>query len=244
MPGNAAVKVIDVWKSFRGHPALKGVTLEVPSGSLFYLLGPNGSGKTTMIRVALGLYRPDHGHVETLSTVPGGSGWEEVKRVIGYVPENADVYERLTGREILEFYARLYDPDGWRGTAEYGARISGLGEDLERRAGEYSRGMRRRLLLAVALMRRPRLLVLDEPFSGVDVISAYRMKREILRLVREEGVTVLATSHNILEAERFATRIAFIYKGRIVYEGTVEGALERYGAEGLEEAFTRAVGEA
>jgi len=232
-----AVRAEGVWKSFGRHVALRGATLRAPWGSLTYLLGPNGAGKTTLVRTVLGLYRADQGVVETLCgrPRPGMAG-------IGYVPESADVYERLTGMEILAFYARIYSPRGWEVLVEEAVRVSGLSRsDLSRRAGEYSRGMRRRLLLAVALMARPRLLVLDEPFSGVDVMAAFKLKREVERL-RSEGVTVVATSHNILEAERMADRVVFIHEGKTLYEGTVEGALRAFRAGDLEEAFVNAVG--
>lgn len=236
-----AVVVEGLWKSFRGRWVLRGAGLRAGWGEITYLLGPNGAGKTTLIRHIVGLYRADRGAVRTLCSTPGGPGWEGVVSRIGYVPENADVYERLTGLEILEFYARLYGGDAWREMLSEGIRLSGLGmEDLGRRAGSYSKGMRRRLLIASALMRRPSLLVLDEPFSGVDVLAAYRLKREIREHV-SRGLAVLATSHNILEAEKMADRIVFIHEGAILFEGTVEGALERYGAESLEEAFARAV---
>ena len=237
-----AVEASSVWKGFRGHIVLRGVSLQVPRGSLAYLLGPNGAGKTTLIRVLLGLYKPDKGLVRLLGEDPRGPGRRALLERIGYVPENADLPPRLTGWEYLVFQARLYRPRAWRGLAERGARLTGLSmSDLRRKAGEYSRGMRRRVLLAAALMREPELLVLDEPFSGVDVLSAYRMKR-LLKSLAGRGVTVLATSHNILEAEKLADTVFFIYSGRIIYSGSVQGALDRYGAESLEEAFARAVG--
>jgi ABC-2 type transport system ATP-binding protein len=223
---------------------LRDVSLSVEGGKLVYLLGPNGSGKTTLVRLLMGLYKPDKGLLRVLGVEPRRPGWDKVRARIGYLPENADVYERFAGLEILEFYARLYEANRWRVLLDRAIGLTGLGqEDLRRRAGEYSKGMRRRLLLAVALMRDPELLVLDEPFSGVDVITAYNLKRELSRL-RRRGVTILATSHNILEAERYADKVVFIYRGAIVFEGSVGEALERYRAESLEEAFTRAVGEA
>ncbi len=236
-----AVAVEGLWKSFGGKWVLRGARLRARWGEITYLLGPNGAGKTTLIRHVVGLYRADRGVVRTLCNPPGGPGWGKVVSRLGYVPENADVYERLTGLEILEFYARLYGGEDWREMLSEGVRLSGLNmEDLRRRAGSYSKGMRRRLLVAAALMRRPSLLVLDEPFSGVDVLAAYRLKRELREHV-SRGLAVLATSHNILEAEKMADRIVFIHEGVILYEGTVKGALDRYGAESLEEAFARAV---
>jgi ABC-2 type transport system ATP-binding protein len=233
--------VNSVWKTFGRKQVLRGISVTVRRGELAYLLGPNGAGKTTLIRTILGFYKPDRGEVRVLGVSPYSSMWERVKRKIGYVPENGDLPERLTGYEILEFFAKLYEPERWEELVMEGARISGLSPlDLSRRVGEYSKGMRRRILLAISLMREPTLLFLDEPFSGIDVITSYRMKKEIVNLTRR-GVSVLATSHNILEAERFADRVMFMYEGRIVFAGTVREALESFNAETLEEAFTVAV---
>jgi len=230
-----------VEKSFKGKKALCGVSLSLFPGEILYVLGPNGSGKTTLVRTLLGLYEPDRGEIRVLGGRPGGSEWPRILNDIGYLPENADVYERLTGLEIIEFYARLRSRRRWREFVERAIEISGLArEDLARRAGGYSKGMRRRLLLAIAMMHEPRLLVLDEPFSGVDVISSHRMKILIER-ERGKGAGVLATSHNVLEAERYASRVLFIYRGRQVFFGTPRRALEVFSASNLEEAFVRAV---
>ncbi|MEB3844464.1 MAG: ABC transporter ATP-binding protein [Desulfurococcales archaeon] len=239
--GEATVRVENVYKRFGSVEALRGVSYTARPGEILYILGPNGSGKTTLVRVTLGLYSPDRGVVEVLGARPGSGGWERVRSQVGYVPENADVYERLTGAEIIGFYARIYGGRNWRRLAERAARISGLsGKELARRAGEYSKGMRRRLLLAIALMHEPRIVFLDEPFSGVDVISAHRI-RMILSRLRSGGSSVIATSHNVFEAERHADRILFIYKGVKLFEGTVEEAHASYNASTLEEAFVKAV---
>ena len=241
-----AILASGVYKSINRREILRDVSLEVDEGTVMVLAGPNGSGKTTLIRVLLGLYKRDKGHVEVLGVDPLDEGkWSRVRSLVGYVPEDASPYERLTGWENLLYTALLYT-SGDRGRAEEMAReaasLIGLtGEQLAKRAGEYSRGMKRRLLLASALMTRPRLVVLDEPTSGLDVFSSYRVKQYIKKLARE-GTTVLVTTHDMREAEELADSVAFILDGRISFQGTVREALERYQAESLEEAFIKAVG--
>lgn len=246
MAGNEYAVLVDgVWKSIKGNPVLRGISLRVPKGTVTVIAGPNGAGKTTLVRVLLGIYRPDRGMVRVLGRVPGGDGWGEAARRIGYLPEDASPYERLTGYENLLFYALIYtggDRVRAEGLVERGASLSGLSPgDLARRAGEYSKGMKRRLLLAAALMHGPELAVLDEPTSGLDVFSATRV-RGIIRDYAMKGGTVLLTTHNLLEAQYVADRVVFISSGGIVFEGTVREALERYGAVNLEEAFVEAVG--
>ncbi len=233
-----------VVKRIGGRLVLRGVSLEVRSGEIHVLAGPNGAGKTTTIRVLLGLLKPDGGRVSVLGAEPGGYGWEEASRLIGYLPEDAEVYERLTGWENLLFYAWLYagSPREAVEMAKMGAKLSGLPDEvLKRRAGEYSRGMRRRLLLARALMHGPRLAVLDEPTTGLDVFSAVRV-REAIKSMAARGTAFLVTTHNLLEASLIADRVTFIVGGRTVFTGTPREAVEKYGAGNLEEAFIKAVG--
>ena len=240
-----AVIVDGVWKSIKGNLVLRGVTLRVPRRSVTVIAGPNGAGKTTLVRVILGIYRPDRGFVRVLGRDPLGEGWWEVSRYVGYLPEDASPYERLTGYENLLFYALIYTGGDRRRAGELvekGAFLSGLsGRDLARRAGEYSKGMKRRLLLAAALMHNPDLAILDEPTSGLDVFSATRVRR-IIRGYAERGGTVLLTTHNLLEAQYVADRVVFVSGGSVVFEGKVREALERYNAVNLEEAFVEAVG--
>jgi len=238
-----AVEARGVVKRLGGRMVLRGVSLSVPRGSVTVLAGPNGAGKTTLVRVILGLYQRDAGTVRVLGVDPLEGGWGLYRRV-GYLPEDAQPYERLTGWENILFYARLYSggsPGEAERLARRGAELSGLGEALGRRAGTYSKGMKRRLLLAASLMHDPELVVLDEPTSGLDVFSAHRV-RGIVRGVAEAGATVLITTHNLLEAQLVADRVAFIVGGRVVFEGSVGEALEAFNASNLEEAFIAAAG--
>ena len=194
----------------------------------------------------MGLIRRDGGSVTVFGVEPGSSKWDSVKGMIGYLPEDSSPYDRLTGWENIMFNAMLYshgDRDKALEMASRAIEISGLSmSDLEKRAGSYSRGMKRRLLIGISLMHDPRLVVMDEPTSGLDVFSAYRIKRMIKQLSMK-GYTFLITTHDMREAEELATHIGFIARGRIIYEGRVDDALRRYNSESLEEAFIKAVGD-
>ncbi|MCE4601596.1 MAG: ABC transporter ATP-binding protein [Desulfurococcales archaeon] len=240
------VNANDVWKTIKRKTILRGASLTVGEGQVYVLAGPNGAGKTTLIRILMGLISMDSGRIEVLGCKPGDPDWDKVKLDIGYLPEDASPYDRLTGWENLRFYAELYsqgDPSKVEEYLENAAAISGLTrEELSRRAGGYSRGMKRRLLIAATLMHNPRLVVMDEPTSGLDVFAAYRVKRTI-RSMAGKGYTFLITTHDMSEAQELATHIGFIESGRIIFQGTVEDALSAYSAESLEEAFVRAVGD-
>ncbi len=234
-----------VKKTINGKVILKGIDLEVIKGSVHVLAGPNGAGKTTTLRTMLGLLKADEGSIEVLGVPPQGSKWDEVKRYIGYLPEDAGLYERLTGIENLYYYAMLYskgDKDLAIELVKRGSEITGLSEnDLKKRVGGYSKGMRRRLLIARSLMHNPLLAVLDEPTSGLDVRSALKI-RNLIRDLARSGSTFIVTTHNLLEAQYIADYISFIDSGRILCTCSLEEALERFEAENLEEAFVRATG--
>ncbi|MEB3816555.1 MAG: ABC transporter ATP-binding protein [Desulfurococcales archaeon] len=245
--GAYAILAEGVRKAIRGREVLRGVDLKVRRGEVHVLAGPNGAGKTTTLRVILGLAHRDAGAVRVLGFDPEGSGFERVRARIGYLPEDAKPYERLTGWENLYFYALAYargDRARALAIARRGAELSGLGADaLSRRASGYSKGMARRLLVARALMHEPELAVLDEPTSGLDVFSAVRL-RGVIRSIARAGAAVLVTTHNLLEAQEIADSVTFIVDGRTLCSCSVAEALERYGAANLEEAFVRAVEDA
>ncbi len=235
-----------VVKSLGGRRVLNGVSLSVREGEVLVLAGLNGAGKSTTVRVLLGLLKPEGGTVRVLGVEPGGRGWDVAKRFIGYLPEDAQPYARLTGYENLLFFARLYasSEDEAREMVERAADMSGLPrEALSRRAGGYSKGMKRRLLLARTLMVKPKLAILDEPTSGLDVVHAVHVRNIIKNYARSYGVTVLLSSHNMLEVEYLCDRIGIIHKGVLRLEGDPKKLLHEYNVSNLEELFSKLVEE-
>ncbi len=232
-----------VSKRIRGRVVLENVTLNVPEGRVYVLAGPNGSGKTTTIRILLGLIRRDSGRVEVLGRDPEVEG-DVVREYIGYLPEDAQPYERLTGLEHIMFYAKLYSKSSnVDSMVSRAIEISGLSlQDLRSKAGTYSRGMKRRLLLALTLMHNPRIAILDEPLSGLDVVSSYRVKK-LIKSMAGSGATFLITTHDMRDAEEIADVVGLIVNGRIVAEGSPRELVELTGSESLEEAYVKLVGE-
>lgn len=237
------MRLVSVTKYYGSKRALEEVSLEVPRGSVFCVVGPNGAGKTTLLRIVSTLLRPSSGEVyvcgrRVVYEDPGVLA--SIRRMISYLPEDADTYSRLTGYEYLEFFAEIH------GVGEEGLRlgieITGLDDEtLRRKTGTYSRGMRRRLMIARALMVRPRLAILDEPTSGLDVFSSVSIRRVIKEFSQRLDMTVLLSTHNMLEAQDLCHEIALIDAGRVLFRGRPVEALEKTGSSNLEEAFVKIV---
>jgi Cu-processing system ATP-binding protein len=213
----ATVSVTGVVKSFRAVKALRDVTFELRPGQLSALVGHNGAGKTTLIKLMLGLIRADHGRIRVLDEDPA-AGEFSARRLLGYLPENVAFNAALTGRETLAFYARLKQikpAAAWPLLDRVG-----LMHAADRRVGTYSKGMRQRLGLAQALLGRPRVLLLDEPTTGLD--PALRQTfYEILGELREDGATVLISSHALNELEDRAEHVLIMNRGVLVAQGTL-----------------------
>jgi ABC-2 type transport system ATP-binding protein len=210
----------DLRKRFDDLVAVDGVGFEIAPGETYGLLGPNGAGKTTTISMVCGLLERDAGEV-VVDGRPLTTTSVEAKGAIGYVPQDVAVYPDLTARENLRFFARLYGLDGDAARARTAdvLDVVGLRERADDRASEYSGGMKRRLNIAVGLLHRPRLLVLDEPTVGVDPQSRNAILESVEQLGRE-GMAVLYTTHYMEEAERLCDRVGIIDLGRIRAEGT------------------------
>jgi ABC-type multidrug transport system ATPase subunit len=192
--------------------AVDGLSLELRHGELFGLLGPNGAGKSSTLRVLIGQRRPSGGRVSVLGH-DVVRDWQTIKPFFGYVPDRENHFDELTGRRNLCFFAELYQVDAAR-IAECLALVE-LSEAADLPVRAYSLGMRRKLLLARALLHRPRLLYLDEPSANLDAHSAAVVRR-ILRSLTGEGVTVLLTTHNMPEVEEICDRVAILCRGRLV----------------------------
>ena len=203
----------------RPHRALDAFSLEIPSGGVFGLLGPNGAGKSTTLKLLIGLLKPTSGQAEVLGRPPGDV---IAHSRLGFLPENPTFYDHLTAEELVAYFAGLF---GYQGEARR-ARVArvldlvGLGADRRRLLREYSKGMIQRVGLAQALVNDPEFIMLDEPMSGLDPIGRREVRELIFRL-RDEGRTVLFSSHILSDAEQLCSRVGILAKGRLVAAGTV-----------------------
>jgi ABC-2 type transport system ATP-binding protein len=236
-----AIEVVELVKTFGNVIALNECGFTVVEGMIFGLIGPNGAGKTTALRIVSTIIKPTSGSVRVFG-VDSVRSPDSVRMMISYLPEEAGVYQNLSGEEYLRFMAGFYADSGdeARDMVEEGKRISGLEERLKDRVKGYSKGMQRRLLIARALMMRPRLAVLDEPTSGLDVVHAYHVRQMIKDYVKSQGVTVLLSSHNMLEVEFLCDRVVLLDEGTIVAEGAPDELKQRFEAENLEQVFMEA----
>jgi ABC-2 type transport system ATP-binding protein len=233
-----AIEVRSLTKTFGEIVALDGASFTVKDREIYGLIGPNGAGKTTTLRILSTLLNPSSG----TATIFGNEvvkNPEEVREIISYLPEEAGAYQNLSGFEYLSFMAGFYaeDKESEDEMLKEAELISGLGERLDDRVKGYSKGMKRRLLLARALMMKPKLLILDEPTSGLDVVHAFHVREMIKEYVDKKGVTVLLSSHNMLEVEYLCHRVALINEGKIIAEGTPKELTKKFSAENLEQAF-------
>lgn len=222
----AAIELDGVRKEFGDVTAVDGVDLTVPEGSIYGFLGPNGAGKSTTINMLLDFVRPTAGEVRVLGR-NAQSDSVTIRERLGVLPEGFDVYDRLTGRKHVEFAIESKDAD-----ADPDAVLTrvGLSDAIDRKAGGYSKGMRQRLALGMALVGDPDLLILDEPSSGLDPAGAKEM-REIVREEAERGTTVFFSSHVLGQVEAVCDRVGIMREGRLVAEDSVEGLRDAAGAD-------------
>ena len=223
----AIVEARNLQKTYGKIQATEDVSFSIEAGEIFGLLGPNGAGKTTTIRMLSGLTVPDGGE----AVVDGCDVVRDpvsAKKRLGVVPESSNLYMELSATENLVYMAQLYGmPKAeWKQRAEELLRQFGLYERRDDRFQGFSKGMKRRLTIAAALVHRPRIVFLDEPTTGLDIMSA-RGLRGLIRELKKSGVTVLLTTHLIPEAEELCDRIAIIVKGKILLTDTVSGIKQR-----------------
>jgi len=235
-----AIRIRDLRKLYGAKAAVDGLSLDVPRGSFFGFLGPNGAGKTTTIRMLMGLAPPTSGSIELLG-LPLPDHALAIKARIGLVPDESLLFDHLTGREFLEFVGRMYglDRDVVRTRTRELLTVFELDASPRKLIVEFSKGMRKRLAMAAALIHRPQLFLLDEPFEGVDAVGA-RLMKDILLDQGRQGATIFLTSHVLEVVERLCQRVAIISDGRLVLEADMADV--RTGAETLEDAFVRLVG--
>jgi ABC-2 type transport system ATP-binding protein len=211
-----AIEVFRLAKTYNGVVAVDGISFEVETGEVFGFLGPNGAGKTTTIRMLTGLSKPTAGGARVLG-YDIASEIIKAKKAFGVVPEQSNMYDELSGLENLIFMGQLYGmprPEH-RTRAEELLKTFGLFERKDSKFATYSRGMKRALTIAAALVHKPRLLFLDEPTVGLDVVAA-RSSRAIIKQLKESGITVFLTTHYLEEADILCDRIALLVKGKVV----------------------------
>ncbi|MBV9708302.1 MAG: ABC transporter ATP-binding protein [Chloroflexi bacterium] len=240
-----AVVAQDLVRTFGQKVAVSHLNLRVRTGEFFGFLGPNGAGKSTTIKMMVGLLRPTSGSI----WVGGVDVWHDplrVRTLMGVLPEYLHLYERLSGREFITFAGHMYgvpDVDIGRRTEEL-LSVLDLANDADKLIVDYSVGMRKKVALAAAILHRPQVLFLDEPFEGIDPISS-RVIRDILRELTQRGTTIFFSSHIMEVVERLCTRVGIINQGVLVAEGTLQELRER-AHEGkdatLEDIFLNVVG--
>jgi ABC-2 type transport system ATP-binding protein len=230
-----AIRTQQLTRNFGAVRAVDGLSIEVPAGIVFGFLGPNGSGKTTTIRLLLGLLEASSGGAQVLDYDTRTQA-EQIRQHSGALLEQSGIYERLSAADNLEFYGRV-----WRmPPAERGARIKellthlGLWDRRNELAGNWSRGMKQKLAIARTLLHRPSLVFLDEPTAGLDPVAAAALHEDLTSLVAREGVTVFLTTHNLAEAEKLCQQIGVIRQGRLLATGTPDQLRAQAGGPRLE----------
>jgi ABC-2 type transport system ATP-binding protein len=223
-----AVQITGVTKTFGELIAVNDLSLSVPEGSVFGFIGPNGSGKTTTIRMIVNIFYPDRGEIRVFGKAlhgPGGS-------LIGYLPEERGLYRKMKVRALLEFFGEL------RGGRNVGKEVDGwlarldLAHCADRQVDTLSKGMSQRVQFIAAVVPEPKLLILDEPFTGLDPVSADALRDAILGL-RRRGATVILSTHDMTVAETMCDQIFMIFKGRKVLDGTLAAIQDQYGDDTL-----------
>ncbi len=228
------IRLEQITKSYNGKTAVSGLDIEIPRGQVFAFLGPNGAGKTTTVKMIVGLLRPTGGSVSVCG-LDVETQYEEIKKLISYVPDHPYVYDKLTGREFLYFVAKMYDLDKSDERIERYAEVFETCDYLDSMIESYSHGMKQRIVISAALMRDPEVIVVDEPLVGLDPKSS-RTVKDLFRERAKEGATVFMSTHMISVAEETADRIGIIHHGRLVADGTPD-ELSCAEKGGLEDMF-------
>jgi len=229
------IEVESLGKRYGNLTAVDGVSFTIEAGEAFGLLGPNGAGKTTTILMIVGALSPTEGTIRVDGVADPTR--PELRRQVGFAPQEMAIYEELTASENLAFFGRLYGLSGARlaERVDWGLEFAGLADRRKDRAGKFSGGMKRRLNLACALVHEPRVLFCDEPTVGVDPQSRNHLIESIEQLTRQ-GCTLIYTTHYMEEAERLCDRVAIMDHGRVLALDTVEALIAEHGGQALVEA--------
>src|SRR5512134_2641526 len=223
-----AIALTGVTKRFNGTTAVEDLTLTVPTGSIYGFIGPNGSGKTTTLRMIMHILLPDAGEIEVLGSRETAAARDRVS----YLPEERGLYKKMTVRRLLRYYGRLKGrsvADLDRSIDEWMARME-LPGVLDRQVETLSKGMSQKVQFVASVVAGPSLLILDEPFTGLDPVNAQVLKDAVLEM-RRRGTTVVFSTHDMGTAERMCDRIFMIFRGRKVLDGTLHDIQRQYGAD-------------
>ena len=222
----SAVQIANVTKTFGQHVAVDDLSLEVPTGSIYGFIGPNGSGKTTTLRMIMRILHPDRGDIRVLGERTLGAASDRV----GYLPEERGLYKQMKVRDVLRFYAALKGLRDSKAAIERWLERLGLAEWAGKKVEALSKGMAQKVQFIATVVARPELVLLDEPFSGLDPVNLEVLRQAILELKRD-GITVIFSTHDMAVAERMCDFIFMICQGKKVLDGTLEGIKDAYGSD-------------
>lgn len=235
---SVSIEIENISKSFGKKQVLNGIYLSIEEGNLYGFIGPSGAGKTTLVKMIVGMDKPDSGSIRVLNKQMPNL---EILKDIGYMAQSDALYSSLTGKENLTFFASLYklNKAEMKYRISYAAGLVNLTDELNMKVSAYSGGMKRRLSLAIALIQNPKILILDEPTVGIDPELKIGIWNELLRLKNEEGKTIIVTTHVMDEAEK-CDYIAMVRDGRILTRGTPDELKTLYHASTFDEVFLHA----
>src|SRR5262245_3941230 len=225
---NSAVVIDHVAKTFGTLRAVDDLCLEVPAGSIYGFIGPNGSGKTTTLRMIMRILHPDQGEIRVL----GESNLGAANDRVGYLPEERGLYKTMKVRDLLRFYAELKGCRDSRAAINHWLERMGLADWGNKKVETLSKGMSQKVQFIATIIHRPELILLDEPFSGLDPVNAEVFREAVLDL-RRQGATVIFSTHDMAMAEKMCDFIFMIYRGRKVLDGTLQSIRETYGRDTL-----------
>ena len=225
-----AVRITDVSKTYGSHVAVSGLSLTVPQGSLYGFIGPNGSGKTTTIRMILRIIQPDRGEIEVF----GAASAQAANDSLGYLPEERGLYKKMSVRRMLGYYASLKGMsrgDARHAIAQWLERFD-LASWASKRIEALSKGMSQKVQFIASVVARPKVLILDEPFTGLDPVNTEAMRSAILDL-QKQGTTIIFSTHDMSVAEKMCDFVFMIYRGEKVLDGTLQAVKSEYGADSV-----------
>lgn len=223
-----AIEIENITKKFGNVTAVNDLTLTVPKGSIYGFIGPNGSGKTTTIRMIMNILYPDNGDIKILGKKYVGSSHDN----IGYLPEERGLYKKMKVKELLQFYGQLRKTQNLNSKIDYWLNKFELEAWGSKKVEALSKGMSQKIQFITTIIHNPDIIILDEPFSGLDPVNADVVKSAILEL-RDKGATIIFSTHDMSMAERMCDYIFMIYKGKKVLDGTLTEIQDKYGSDTL-----------